>query len=105
MSESLKTEAVHYTKEFENEEYGTHSDNNFVASQELTVTITLNEYRKLIEGKATSNVTLSKERDEKYRAQRAEAKLKEENAALKSKLFDLQDSGHQDQNEETEDDE
>lgn len=52
MTENIKTEQHYYTKDFSG--YRNEED-NFVANQELTVTITLNEYRKLIEIKAVKD--------------------------------------------------
>ncbi|HCD9184932.1 TPA: hypothetical protein NEG45_002675 [Staphylococcus aureus] len=52
MAENIKTEQHYYTKDFSG--YRNEED-NFVANQELTVTITLNEYRKLIEIKAVKD--------------------------------------------------
>lgn len=52
MAKNIKTEQHYYTKDFSG--YRNEED-NFVANQELTVTITLNEYRKLIEIKAVKD--------------------------------------------------
>ncbi|HDI6526765.1 TPA: hypothetical protein POB87_000425 [Staphylococcus aureus] len=61
MAENIKTEQHYYTKDFSG--YRNEED-NFVANQELTVTITLNEYRKLIEIKAVKDKEEDNEEDE-----------------------------------------
>ena len=48
------------------DDYSTQNKNNYVASGEITVTITLNEYRKLVEENAVADDTISKIRLEKY---------------------------------------
>lgn len=81
MSETVKTEQVYYTKDFDNY---TNSENNFVANQELTVTITLNKYRKLISDVALSNNKIDSANHELFASQR-------ENENLKSEIKDLKD--------------
>ncbi|KAF1303701.1 hypothetical protein [Enterococcus sp. JM9B] len=100
MAEQITNEPVYYTKNFG--DYS-NSENNFVTNQELTVTITLNEYRELIKAVSTSADKIDKirlegwEKDEKIKA------LKAENASLKTKIFVLQNPA--DELEELEDDE
>lgn len=48
------------------DDYSTQNKNNYVASGEITVTITLNEYRKLVEENVVADSTISKVRLEKY---------------------------------------
>lgn len=61
--------------------------NNFVVAGELTVTITLNEYRALISTVAESEEKLSKEKDKRYAA---EAKVD----ALQKKLDSITELFH-----------
>ena len=65
-------------------------NNNFLASQELTVTITLAEYRKLVENDATSKQRIKQSDDDKYARNCENTALKEENARLKAELYELQ---------------
>ena len=87
MTEPVSNQPVYYTKDFDN--YNNSTD-NYVANQELTVTITLNEYRKLIGTSATSEKKISEANSEKYEAQRESEKLQKENAELKSRIYELQ---------------
>ena len=65
------------------------SDNNdFQAENELTVEITLNEYRKLIEEKATADYRIKKAEENKYTRDEENRKLKQENKELEMKLFE-----------------
>ncbi|MGT2397974.1 hypothetical protein ACVPOR_09530 [Staphylococcus aureus] len=95
MTENIKTEQHYYTKDFSG--YRNEED-NFVANQELTVTITLNEYRKLIEIKAVKD-------KERYlqggsAGKRKNEKLEKENIKLKNKIYELQ---NEEDNKEDED--
>lgn len=82
MSETIKTTEHYYTKEFNS--YN-NTENNFVANQELTITITLNEYRKLIQ-----EVAKKEARREKYKAQSAKSDLEKEMEILRGKIYQLQ---------------
>ena len=65
------------------------SDNNdFQAENELTVEITLNEYRKLIEEKTTADYRIKKAEENKYTRDEENKKLKQENKELEIKLFE-----------------
>lgn len=86
MSETIKTSEHYYTKEFSR--YG-QSEDNFVANQELTITITLNEYRDLVSKGAVSQSKIDKSQSEKYEAQRENEELKKELCLLKEELYDL----------------
>lgn len=61
--------------------------NDFQAENELTVEITLNEYRKLIEEKATADYRIMKAEEHKYTRDEENRKLKQENKELGMKLF------------------
>lgn len=80
--------------------------NDFKAEKELTVEITLNEYRELIKSKATKETDIEKANKDKYTREEENKKLKKQNKELESKLFeyirkfgDLEDK----ENEEVED--
>lgn len=61
---------------------------DFQAENELTVEITLNEYRKLIEEKATADYRIKKAEENKYTRDEENRKLKQENKELEMKLFE-----------------
>lgn len=69
-----------------------HSElNDFVSPQEITVTITLNEYRRLISDKATSSERISTADRLRYQAHEDLDKCKKENEVLLSENADLKD--------------
>lgn len=88
MSEE-KTAPVYYTKDFDG--YSMSTD-NFVANQELTVNITLNEYRELIKTAATHAVAESKANDKNYKLRRANDELNIKINQLNAKIIDLTDT-------------
>ena len=61
---------------------------DFQAENELTVEITLNEYRNLIEEKAISEYKVKKAEEDKYTRNEENRKLKQENKELEMKLFE-----------------
>lgn len=62
---------------------------DFVASGEITVTITLGEYRKLIADNATAQQRIDKADADKYSRNAENEALKKENAELKAELYEL----------------
>ena len=98
MSE-IKTGEHFYTKEFGNY---SNSEDNFVANQELTVTITLHEYRKLIQKDAKADEQIDKARSSMWKAERELDEIKKENEKLKTKIYDLQNPNESDDVEEDE---
>ena len=64
--------------------------NNFIAPQEITITITLAEYRELVKKVATSDADINKANADKYERNNEIMKLKEEVSNLKAKLYELQ---------------
>lgn len=64
-------------------------DNDFLASGELTVTITLSEYRKLVKDCATAQVRIDKANEDKYKRDAENTALREENSKLKAELYEL----------------
>ena len=87
MSETIKTTEHYYTKEFNS--YN-NSENNFVANQELTITITLNEYRKLIQEVAKKEADIEEAKRGKWKAQNDKSDLEKEIEILKDKIYQLQ---------------
>lgn len=68
------------------------SNNDFVAAQEITVTITLNEYRDLVSFKAVGQKKIDEANSDKYTRDTENAKLREEIAALKAEIYELKKS-------------
>ena len=62
--------------------------NDYVAPSELTVTITLSEYRELVGKAAVLNASIEKEKSARYEAEKTATALKEENARLKAELYE-----------------
>ena len=70
------------------DEYGTNPD-NFSIETELMVTITLNEYRKLVEVNATKDMLVKQAEADKYTREQENKLLKEQNEKLKGENYDL----------------
>ena len=62
---------------------------NYVASQEITVTITLSEYRSLVAEKATKDADIHKARSDQYERNQKIQALENENAELKAENYEL----------------
>ena len=62
---------------------------NYVASQELTVTITLSEYRELVSARATAKKDIEQANQDKYSREIEIKAVKETNDKLKSENYDL----------------
>ena len=62
--------------------------NDFKTESELTVEITLNEYRELIKSKATKEADIENANKDKYTRESENQKLKEQNKELERKLFE-----------------
>lgn len=71
------------------ESYG-FEKNDFVAPSEITVTITLGEYRSLITKAATAGEAIRKAEADKYSRDADNKRLKEMVEALRAELYDLQ---------------
>ena len=69
--------------------YGGGDLHNYVASQELTVTITLSEYRELVSGIATKDKDISIANDNKYQREQEIKEVKAANDTLKAENYDL----------------
>lgn len=87
--ENLNVLKHEYVKDFSS--YG-HKEDNFVAHQEITVSITLNEYRKLLTENAVSASTIEKANNDKYNRESENAKLKTEVMSLKEELYNLKNN-------------
>lgn len=64
-------------------------NNDFLASGELTVTITLSEYRKLVKDCATAQARIDKAESDRYERNSENEALKKENAELKAELYEM----------------
>ena len=65
-------------------------NNDFLASGELTVTITLSEYRKLVKDVATAQARIDKAEADIYERNSENTRLTEENNRLKAELYEMQ---------------
>ena len=70
------------------DEYSSNKD-NFEIDGELTVTITLNEYRNLVSVSATKDLLVKQAESDKYTREQENSALKEQNEKLKSENYDL----------------
>jgi len=75
--------------------FGSEKMKNFTAECELTVTITLAEYRDLVSEVAKKKSDIDKANDDKYRRDQENQKLKDDNAALKAELYELKKEAEQ----------
>ena len=64
-------------------------NNDFLAAGELTVTITLSEYRKLVKDCATAQTRIDKAESDRYERNSENEALKKENAELKAELYEM----------------
>lgn len=65
------------------------NNNDFVATGELTVTITLSEYRALVASKATRDADINKANTDRFQRESENKALKEEVTKLKAELYEL----------------
>ena len=73
------------------ESYNWNSE-NYVAENELTITITLAEYRALIASNATKQYDIAKANEDKYKRDSENKMLKEEVECLRARLYELQNN-------------
>lgn len=68
-----------------------YSDNvhNYICESEITVTITLSEYRELVSTKATFYSKVSEVERDKYERESENRKLNSENKELKLEVYEL----------------
>ena len=76
------------------------NNKDFVAPQEITVTITLNEYRDLVEKNSTREEAIRKAEANKYERDQENSKLREEVAALKTEIYELKKNAETANNKE-----
>lgn len=65
------------------------NDDNFIAAQEITVTITLKEYRELVSISATAKADIDKANNDKFAREQTIKKLTEEVSNLKAENYEL----------------
>lgn len=65
------------------------NENNFIGESEITVTITLNEYRELVSHTATRDKDIYRAETEARDARIRANTLEEENAGLKAELYEM----------------
>ena len=87
MEGSVNVTSAVLDKKMENYRF---EDKNFVAESEITVTITLAEYRELIERNARSSYEIDKANKDKYERENENKRLKEEVESLREKIYVLQ---------------
>ena len=63
---------------------------DFLAGQELTVTVTLGEYRELVASKATADQAIQASRDKAAKLEQDLKKAQEQAERLKAENYDLQ---------------
>ena len=63
---------------------------DYVAENEITITITLAEYRALVTSEATKQYEIAKANEDKYKRDSENKALKEEVDYLRKSLYDLQ---------------
>lgn len=64
-------------------------ENNFKASRELTVEITLNEYRELVRSNAVKEEAINKANSDKYERESENKSLMQQIEALKAENYEL----------------
>ena len=79
MTEDLQSKKMDYS--FKNE--------NFAIDGELTVNITLCEYRELVTSKATRDMAIREAEQNKWKRDEENSRLLKENASLKAELYEL----------------
>ena len=87
MAESVNVTSAILDKKMEHYDW---KSKDFVAEGELTITITLAEYRALIASEATKQHDIAKANADKYSRDEENARLKNEVAALREKVYELQ---------------
>lgn len=87
MAESVNVTSTILDKKME--QYRWHA-RDYVAESEITITITLAEYRELIASEATKQYEIAKANEDKYKRDSENKMLKEEVDSLRAKLYELQ---------------
>lgn len=63
--------------------------NNYVIDHELTVKITLAEYRELVSDQATMKAQIKRAEENRYSREAENKQLKEENELLKAEMYEM----------------
>lgn len=63
--------------------------NDYVATSEITVTITLAEYRELVTAKAIADRKIEEANEDRYTRNSENDALKKDNASLKAELYEI----------------
>ena len=87
MSESVVVTSAVLDKKIENYNW---SSKDYVAENELTITITLAEYRELVQSAATKQYDIAKANEDKYKRDSENKMLKEEVDSLRARIYELQ---------------
>ena len=66
------------------------NENNYVAERELTITITLAEYRELVASHATKQYDIARANEDKYKRDNENMMLKQEVDSLRARLYEIQ---------------
>lgn len=82
------------------ERYSYSTEETLLAPSELTVTITLYEYRKLVVSNAIKEQAINEAKEARYKAERERDNLKNEVAKLKTELYDLTKNKETEEREE-----
>ena len=87
MAESVNVTSTILDKKIEHYDWNA---KDFVAEGELTITITLAEYRALVTSEATKQYDIAKANEDKYKRDSENKLLKEEVDCLRARLYELQ---------------
>lgn len=87
MAESVNVTSTILDKKIEHFDW---KAKDFVAEGELTITITLAEYRALVTSEATKQYDIAKANEDKYKRDSENKMLKEEVDSLRARLYELQ---------------
>lgn len=89
LTNHIQADIVLDKKLAENGYRGGSKHHDFIASQELTVTITLSEYRELIESNATKKKDIDQAESDRYKRSAENEELKKKNEELKAENYEL----------------
>jgi len=89
MAEEIRDDLTSILVKEKTEKYSRRPEYDFVLPSELTVTVTLMEYRSLITAKGEYDKEIERQKDEHYKQWKEIEKLKAENEKLKEKVIAL----------------